>query len=159
LIGVFLNDGTGAKMSYYLRQSVEVLDGSCLSDGRREIRLRVTLESTAPREDRLPDVVADGRIGLPRGVARTNVLVFAPSGGGVASATAAGKPLGLATGMERGRMVGYYTVDLAPGDRSAVDVTVMTAETPHRATVTPRFWTTPTVTPWDIQPAAVTCNK
>jgi hypothetical protein len=159
LIGVFMNDGTGAKMSYYLRQSVEVVGGSCRPDRRREIRLRITVNSTAPRADGLPDLVADGRIGLVRGVARTNVLVFAPVDGAIQSATVDGKPLPLATGTERNRRVGYYTADLGPGDRSVVDLTVLTAELPGRAAVTPQFWTTPTVTPWIVRSAPVSCGK
>jgi hypothetical protein len=158
VIGVFLNDGTGAKMSYYLRQSVQVVAGSCRPDGRRELRLRITVRSTAPPARGLPDLVADGRIGLARGVARTNVLVFAPVDGAIDSATADGKPLPLGTGTERNRMVGYYTADLGPGDRSVVEVTVLTAELPGRAAVTPRFWTTPTSTPWEVRSLATSCG-
>jgi hypothetical protein len=157
-IGVFLNDGTGAKLNYYVRQALALRGGSCTEDGRREIRFRVTLSSKVPGSG-LPASVLGGGAGLPRGVVRTNVLVFGPADGAVVSARSGGKPLGLATGTERGRMVGYYTVDLAPGQTSVVDLTVLTAEIPDHEAVTPRFWTTPTSTPWVVRSASVRCNK
>src|SRR4029453_10062035 len=48
-VGIFLNDGSGAKLGYYLTQAAEltVVPG-CRGDLRREMRLRVTLGSTAP---------------------------------------------------------------------------------------------------------------
>ena len=83
---------------------------------------------------------------------------YAPVDGAIDSATADGKPLPLGTGTERNRMVGYYTADLGPGDRSVVEVTVLTAELPGRAAVTPRFWTTPTSTPWEVRSLATSCG-
>ena len=47
-IGVFLNDGTGAKLGYYLRNQVHLTEGRCGSDGRSEIQVRVTMTFDAP---------------------------------------------------------------------------------------------------------------
>ena len=47
-IGVFLNDGTGAKMGYYLRNEVHVTEGDCRADGRREMQVRVVVNYDAP---------------------------------------------------------------------------------------------------------------
>jgi hypothetical protein len=157
-IGVFLNDGTGAKLHYYVRQSLQVVGGSCGRDGQRQFRIRVTLSSTAPRSG-LPASVLGGAAGLPPGVVRTNVLLFSPVDGGVDGATVDGAPVGLGTGFERGRMVGYTTLDLPPGATRSVEFTVSTAAVGDRDPLTPRFWTTPTVTPWTVSSAAVACGK
>src|SRR5918997_726291 len=44
-VGVFLNDGSGAKLGYYLRPTATLTVGECRTDGQRELRLRVTLHS------------------------------------------------------------------------------------------------------------------
>jgi hypothetical protein len=158
LIGVFLNDGTGAKLDYYLRQSLEVLGGTCHPGGRREIRVRVTLSSTVP-DHGLPDAVNGGQYGLPRYVMRTNVLFFAPSGGAIASAKSGGEPVGISTGTERGRMAGYLTVDLEPGAKKVVEVSVLTAEGVGRGSLTPELRTTPTAFPWKIAVKIAPCRN
>jgi hypothetical protein len=156
VIGVFLNDGTGAKLNYHVRQSLQVVGGSCSTDGRRQVTLRVTLRSTVPRTG-LPPSVLGGVAGLPPGLVRTNVLFFSPVDGGIGAATVDGEPVGVSTGIERGRMVGYLPLDLAPGAEQSVDITVSTAAIGDRAPLTPRFWTTPTSTPWSIRSAAIRC--
>jgi hypothetical protein len=156
VIGVFLNDGTGAKLNYHVRQSLRVIGGSCGADGRRQIRLRVTLSSAVPRSG-LPPSVLGGAAGLPPGLVRTNVLFFSPVDGSIGDATVDGKPVGVSTGFERGRMVGYVTLDLAPGAVQSVDITVATAAIGDRGPLTPGFWTTPTSSPWSIQSTAVQC--
>jgi hypothetical protein len=157
VIGVFLNDGTGAKLDYYVRQSLRVTGGSCAADGRRLIRLRVTLRSTAPPTG-LPRWVLGGAAGLAPGVVRTNVLFFSPVDGAIEDARTDGAPVGVSTGFERGRMVGYVTVDLPPGAEHSVDLTVSTPPIADAGPLTPRFWTTPTSTPWNVGPATVRCS-
>jgi hypothetical protein len=158
VIGVFLNDGTGAKLDYYLRQSLRVVGGSCAADGRRLIRLRVTLRSTAPRTG-LPKSVLGGAAGLAPGLIRTNVLFFSPVDGAIEDAKVDGAPVGVSTGFERGRMVGYVTIDLPPGAEHRVDLTVSTPAIGDRDPLTPQFRTTPTSTPWDVRSAAVRCRR
>ena len=47
-IGVFLNDGTGAELGYYLHNTVALGAGDCRPDGRRELAVTITLHYTAP---------------------------------------------------------------------------------------------------------------
>ncbi|GIJ49094.1 hypothetical protein Val02_59800 [Virgisporangium aliadipatigenens] len=144
-LGVFLNDDTGGKLGYYLRQSVEVRVGDCRPDGRRELHATVALASTAPRRG-LPERVR-GRAGSA--VARTAVSVFAPTGGAVDGATLDGRPVPIDARTERGRAVGTLSVDLAPGAHTLVGFTLLTADTRHGPrTVAPRLRTTPAATPW-----------
>ncbi len=146
-VGVFLNDGTGAKLGYHLDRAAELTAGACLPDGRRELRVRVTLRSTAPRRG-LPRSVLGLSLAGPYTV-RTNVLVFSPAGGAVGHASLDGRPVGLATGAERDRAVAVVTVDVPPGASRTLEATVLTAAgAGATATGAPELWLTPGPRPW-----------
>jgi hypothetical protein len=147
-VGVFLNDGTGAKLSYYLTQSAALSAGSCEPDGTRFLRLRLTIGSTAPTGG-LPAYVTGLHLAGRRYTSRTNVMVFSPVGGGVADVRRDGKEIDFGTGLERDRGVGVITVDLPPGGKQTYDVTVQTGILPVKGgPISPRLWTTPGVRPW-----------
>ncbi|HKT05867.1 MAG TPA: DUF4012 domain-containing protein, partial [Rugosimonospora sp.] len=146
-VGVFLNDGTGGKLGYYLTPAASLAFGACRPDGRRELRLRITLGSRAPRSG-LPETVLGLALAGPY-VLRTNVLVFAPTGGTVVSARLDGVPTAVGTGVEHGRNVLVLPVDLPPGGTHTIDASLLSADTrTGPAVVAPQLWTTPTVTPW-----------
>lgn len=148
-IGVFLNDGGGSKLGYYLRRAVEVSPGPCRPGARRELSVGVTLGSAAPRSGLSRSVLGLGLGGHPYTI-RTNVLVFSPAGGAVRQARLDGRPVGLATGTERRRAVGVVTVDLRPGQSRVLEVTVWTAPGAGASggTLTPDLWLTPGTRPW-----------
>jgi hypothetical protein len=152
-VGVFLNDGTGAKLGYYLTQSAQLTVGGCARDGSRELRLRVTLGSGAPASG-LSDSITGLALAGERGTIRTNVMVFSPTGGTVADANLDGAELDFGTGVEHGRSVAVATLDLPPGARSTLNFTVITGPLPA-AGINPRLVTTPMVAPWktEIGPA------
>ncbi|HET9518013.1 MAG TPA: DUF4012 domain-containing protein, partial [Actinoplanes sp.] len=146
-VGVFLNDGSGAKLSYYLNQTAALSLGDCDEDTpTRELKLAITLGSTAPTGGLPAYVTGLGLSGAPYTV-QTQVMVFAPTGGGVIEAFVDGKPVEIGGGSERGRHVGVITVDLPPGATQKLDVTLQTGDLPA-GDVKPRLWTTPTVRPW-----------
>jgi hypothetical protein len=143
-VGVFFNDGTAAKLGYYLRNEVHVTEGACRSDGRRELRVRVAMNYDAPRSG-LPAYVTGS---LPVGSTyrlQTNVLVFAPVGGGVVGADRDGATIAIGRGEDQSRNVGTSTVLLTPGESTELTFTVLTAaggsgdssETPPSLVVTP----------------------
>jgi hypothetical protein len=147
-VGLFLNDGSGAKLSYYLTQSAEVTAGDCTDDGRRELSVKVTLGSTAPASGLSKSVLGLGLSGDPYTV-RTNLMVFSPTGGSIADAYLDGAPLPVGSGFERGRQVAVATIDLPPGTHKTFSVTLLTGPLPTVDTpVTPVVWTTPGVSPW-----------
>jgi hypothetical protein len=155
---VFLNDGTGAKLGYYLTRAATLETGRCLEDGSRPLRLTVTLGSNAPRTGLPRSVLGLGLAG--EGIVRTNVLVYAPTGGSPVAATQDGAQTDFGTGFEKGREVAVLAVDLAPGARSTIVIDLVTAPLAGRDAVEPRLVTTPGITPWTtrLQPGPA-CEK
>ena len=134
--GVYLNDGTGSKMDYYLRPSVDV--AWC---GPDSAALAVTLRNDAPDPRTLPSyVTGGGEYGVPVGDALTSVYVYLPAGARIADRTSSGDgaPAGFAGGTAQGGQVLKWSVQLAPGQRAQLDVRVTTPRTARLDTkVTP----------------------
>ncbi|MGC4808288.1 DUF4012 domain-containing protein [Micromonospora sp. DT233] len=146
-VGVFLNDGSGAKLGYYLRPAASLTVGECRPDGRRLLRLRFTLRSTAPARGLSPSVLGLGLAGDPY-TARTLVAVYSPAGGAVLTSRLDGAPLRVGSGSHRRRQAVIATVEVAPGATRTLDVDVLTGTTGSGAA---DLWHTPTATPWTTQ--------
>ena len=149
-IGVFLNDGTGAKLGYYLKNEVQVTQGECSPDGRRELQVHIVMHNTAPA-DGLPVYVSGSGLLAPAYTLRTNVLVYAPVGGGFSTvATRDGVLTGTAMANDLSRNIAIVSVDLAAGASTELVFTVLTPPGPggHDGVVQPELVLTPGVTPW-----------
>jgi hypothetical protein len=158
-VGVYLNDGTGAKLSYYLELSATLSSGECRPDGRRALRLRIALRSTAPPSGLSPSVLGAGDIVAPY-ITRTNVMVFSPTRGGVVAIRRDGRPARFGAGLERRRAVAVITIDLRPGQATRLDVDLLSAVASPvaQADLEPAVLTTPGVNPWPITvDSAVSC--
>ena len=157
-IGVFLNDGTAAKLDYYLNNSVTVTPGDCQPDGRRQLHVALTLYYSAPTSG-LPNYVLDTSAVGRRYEVQTNVLVFAPVGGGVVGATSPDGIVGLQRGEADAREVGQMTVTLKPGASMTIHLTLLGPAGPTGSgsssanagpSVTPALVLTPGVHPWKV---------
>ncbi|MDQ1657308.1 MAG: hypothetical protein QOD41_2391 [Cryptosporangiaceae bacterium] len=155
-VGVFLNDGTGAKLGYYLRPSADVAAGDCLADGRRRLKLTVTLGSAAPARGLTTDVLGLALGGKPYTI-RTNVLVFSPTGGGIGEALVDGRKVHIGTGTDHQRSVGVLTVYLLPGTQKKIEFSLFTDVYPQTQNASPGIdlRLTPTVNPWKIHSQVV----
>jgi hypothetical protein len=123
--GVFFNDGTGAKMDYYVRRSVQLLE-DCKSDGYSEVTVRVTTSNTAPIDaaTSLPELVTGGgRYGVAAGTVQTNIVVYGPAQSHIETAHENGTKVPFGSHIHGGRPVGTVTTSLAPGQESTVDFT------------------------------------
>ncbi|WBC16211.1 DUF4012 domain-containing protein [Micromonospora sp. WMMA1998] len=143
-VGVFLNDGSGAKLGYYLRFSAALTVGDCQPDGRRELRLQVTVRSTAPRSGLSKSVTGLAMSG-DKYRARTFVSVHTPTGGAVLTGRLDGRDTAMGSGTHGRRQVAVATVETGPGQTRTLDVTLLTGQT---AAGTADLVLTPTVTPW-----------
>ncbi|GIJ25037.1 hypothetical protein Vqi01_01990 [Micromonospora qiuiae] len=143
-VGVFLNDGSGAKLGYYLRQTADLVVGDCQSDRRRELRLRVIIRSTAPASGLSKSVLGLAMAGDPYTI-RTLVSVYGPAGGAVLDAHLDGARTPVATGTERRRQVATVNVEVGPGESRTLEIALLTGPTDSG---TAELWLTPTATPW-----------
>lgn len=128
VVGVFLEDSGGAKIGYYLEPTITLQQASCRPDGSQELTLDVTLHSTAPADAaELPGYLVGAPLGiLPPGEIWTNVLVYAPSGGWIASHTASDGVPGLSSQAHDGLAVAGRTVILKPGDSTKLTFELVT---------------------------------
>ncbi|MBP1135087.1 hypothetical protein JOE31_001319 [Arthrobacter sp. PvP023] len=143
--GVYFNDGTGAKMDYYVKRSVQLVE-ECTGDEYGQVKVRITSTNTAPADaaTTLPEyVTGGGAFGIPPGTVQTNVIAYGPVQANVETATVDGKKTDFAAHRHSNRPVGSVTVTLAPGQSSTVELTfgkiVQHAE--------PNLVVTPTVQP------------
>ncbi|WP_327003558.1 DUF4012 domain-containing protein [Dactylosporangium sp. NBC_01737] len=154
-VGIFLNDGSGAKLNYYLRTAVTLTPVACATErSRRMLRVETTFTSQVPPSGLPAYVLGLGLAGDPYTM-RLNVSVFAPTGGGLAEARLDGRQVTVASGFERARQVSMATVDIAPGATRTLVALLDAGNTEGRQTqaLTPQLWTTPTVNGWTIRTA------
>jgi len=148
-VAVLLNDGTSGKMGYYLRTSTKLSSSQCVegSAGTRRDVYTVTLRSEAPKDaaQSLPSYVTGEAAGidLEPGTIRTNVVVYTPQGVGVPVVERGKATVGGDSHDVAGRTATQLTVDLSPGQKVTLTVTLLTP----RASGGPlELWTTPTTT-------------
>lgn len=143
-VGVFLNDGSGSKLSYYLTHSARLRADACRSDGRQMLQLQITIGSTAPRTGLSPSVLGMGLAGNPY-TSRNLLMIFTPTAGGITDAKLDGVRVSLGSGLERGRSVGMLKLDLKPGSQHQIDISLLTGRGQSQK---PRIQVTPGVTTW-----------
>jgi Protein of unknown function (DUF4012) len=142
-LGVFFNDGTSAKMQYYLETEVEHIDTVCTADDRFDT-VSVTLRSTAPDDaatDFPPDVTGVGNTGVPTGSFRTNVAFYGGVSGYIRSVERDGTPVEADDHRDGNRPVRVHTTELAPGESVTFDVQFAQPTTDLPVDI----WSTPTV--------------
>lgn len=123
--GVYFNDGTGAKMDYYVKRTVQLVK-ECPADGYEQTTVRVTSTNTAPADaaTSLPAYVTGaGDFGVAAGTVQTNIVAYGPAQANVESATIDGQKTPFAPYFHANRPVGVVAQQLAPGDSKTVDFT------------------------------------
>jgi hypothetical protein len=145
-VAVLLNDGTTGKMGYYLRASTELTSSRCTGAARTDV-YTVTLRSEAPKDakETLPSYVTGEAAGVDvtPGHIRTNVVVYTPQGVGVPVIERGDRTVGGDSNEVAGRTATQLTVDLSPGQKVTLRVTLLT---PRAGDGKLELWTTPTTT-------------
>ena len=162
-IGVFLNGGTASKLDYYLRENVGVTPAACPA-GQIGLHVLVTLTSTVPAGAKgLPAyVTGQPTSGVPAGTVGTQVVVTAPLGGAIVSATVNGVRSSMGTGSESGRAEGLVFVNLAPGQTKTIDLQLLTANLPadiRAHGLNPRLRLTPLAAPALVHLPHISCTN
>ena len=123
---VYLNDSTGAKMSYYLRYDAAVTATSC-ADGVQQLSGRATVTSTAPADAASlpPYITGGGSYGIDPGYQIVNVQIYGPVGGTVGVVETDGeKDDAQEAHTLDGRPVRQLWLFLGPGDKADVTWTM-----------------------------------
>lgn len=123
--GVYFNDGTGAKMDYHVKRTVQLVK-NCAVDGYEQTTVRIISTNTAPADAATslpPYVTGAGAYGVPAGSVQTNVVAYGPVQANIETASVAGKKTDFAAHNHADRPVGTVTVTLAPGESSTVELT------------------------------------
>jgi hypothetical protein len=117
-VGVFLNDNTGSKMSYYLRTDVSV-DATFCKGGTQGLTGEAVLESVAPPDAGtvLPATITGGGLyGIEAGSQLVALRLYAPVGGTVSDIQFDRTPVDDVEVVDHdGRQVATTYVFLAPG--------------------------------------------
>ncbi|MFH5878535.1 DUF4012 domain-containing protein [Arthrobacter sp. NA-172] len=124
--GAYFNDGTGAKMDYYVKRTVQLIQQCTAADGYETVKMRITSTNTAPADaaTSLPAYVTGGGVfGVPPGTAQTNVIAYGPAQANVETASQDGKAVPFGAQRHDNRPVGTLSVRLAPGQTSTVEFT------------------------------------
>ncbi|MGX1159827.1 uncharacterized protein DUF4012 [Arthrobacter sp. SLBN-100] len=143
--GVYFNDGTGAKMDYYVKRTVQLVK-ECPVDGYEQTSVRITSTNSAPLDagTSLPAyVTGNGAFGVPPGSVQTNIVAYGPAQAHVETAELDGQRTGFAPYFHGDRPVGVLAVLLAPGESKTVDITF--GKIPQQSE--PNVVVTPTVQP------------
>ncbi|WP_240793074.1 DUF4012 domain-containing protein [Arthrobacter crystallopoietes] len=122
-VGVYFNDGTGAKMDYYVGREVQLIE-RCQPDGYYRYAVQATLTNKAPEDaaDSLPDyVTGGGHFGVSPGTVRTNVYAYGPSEWLLESASVDGESAPFGSYRHGESPVGGQTVSLSPGESTTVE--------------------------------------
>lgn len=123
--GAYFNDGTGAKMDYYVKRTVQLVK-ECPRDGYEETTVRITSTNTAPADaaNSLPPyVTGNGVFGVPPGSVQTNIVAYGPAQAHVEMAKLGGQKIEFAPYFHSNRPVGILAIRLAPGESKTVDFT------------------------------------
>jgi hypothetical protein len=123
--GVYFNDGTGAKMDYYMKRSVQLVQ-VCTGNEYMTYRVRVRTINTAPldADQSLPaSITGDGRYGTPPGTVQTNVVVYGPAWSHVDTAVQNGAKVSFGSHLHDNRPVGVVSTRLSPGESSELEMT------------------------------------
>ncbi|MFC7850190.1 DUF4012 domain-containing protein [Arthrobacter sp. NPDC057388] len=143
--GVYFNDGTGAKMDFYVKRTVQLIE-ECPVQGYGQVKVRITSTNTAPKDAATslpPYVTGGGAFGVPEGSVQTNIIAYGPIQANIETAVVEGRKAGFASFRHAGRPVGALTIRLAPGQSSTVEF-AFGKIVQHTA---PQLSVTPTVQP------------
>lgn len=119
-VGVFLNNSSIDKKSYYLRQEVS-LSPICHSQDLATHTLTVELQNALPPGSVLPQSVTGPR--TKDNILRTFFLVYPPRGGTIVSANIEGKSLSLSSHEQYGRLMGIGEVEIPPASKKTMTIT------------------------------------
>lgn len=158
----YLNDTTGAKMDSSLAVALAATTGSCRSDGRQEVLVRVTLTNEAPADagTRWPySMTGSGRWGVTAGHIGTAVAVAAPAGWFFGGTSIDGVRRGSIDVVDGGFPTSAIDVTLAPGEMATLAYRFVSPDDADAPPITPEVRHTPLMrAPEESGTSALVCD-
>lgn len=156
-VGIFVNDGAGGKMEYYLGMETSVRSEQCFDDDAQELRVTTTLLNNAPASaSRLPLSVTGLGSPIARGHMLLHAMILGPRGGDITAMTVDGQPAPAGGATYLGRPVANVARQLPPGRNSVI---VATMRTPASSPGDPELRSTPGVVPDDGSVGPSACDN
>ena len=131
VVGVFLNDATGAKLGYYLDATSTLTVESCAAEEGETYRTTIQLTSAVPVDaltSLAPAVIGPGTFGVAPAVIRTRLSVYGPVGSAVTAVMVDGAPAPSQPEFHLNRPVAQIIIDLDPGQSQTVVVDMQGAD-------------------------------
>ena len=120
-LGIFLNDGSGSKIGYYIDSSYEVVNRVCEDGSLEAATVTVTLTHAFGGDvaSLPPYVNGDGNF-VPQGEFHANVIIYTPVGIGVTKLSRDGEAAGMVPDLHNGRTMAQVRVALKPGQTTTL---------------------------------------
>jgi len=125
-LGMFVNDGSGSKIGYYIDSSSDIVDHLC-TDGTLRGQT-VTLTFTHAFDGNVADLpwyVSGGGVYVPEGEFHANVLVYPAQGTGVTNFTVDGATGWATPERHHGRVMSTARIVLVPGQTTTLTYQVV----------------------------------
>lgn len=117
--GLYLQDSVGSKLSFYLRQSVQLSHGQCFDDGRTYYKVQLNVSNTMDPAvaDKLPFHITGewAKVGTQPGVNRMTIRLYAPPGSEIVGTTVDGQPTTLPAMHDTDYPVAKAVIEVVPG--------------------------------------------
>ncbi|SEJ40558.1 DUF4012 domain-containing protein [Demequina mangrovi] len=128
-LGIFINDGSGSKIGWYIDSETTVTNRLC-TDGTLDgqtVEITYTHAFDGDVAD-LPWYVSGGDVYVPAGEFHANVMVFPPVGAGVAQFSRDGEPGEIGAEMYERRGVATARISLTPGQSTTLRFEIAASE-------------------------------
>jgi len=120
-LGIFVNDGSGSKIGWYVDTETMITDHLCTDGSLAGQTVEVTFTHTYDGDAALlPEYIGGGDVYVPDGEFHANLLVYPAVGTGVIKVTRDGEAAGLNPESHDGRTLGSLRIVLEPGQSTTV---------------------------------------
>ncbi|KSW28901.1 DUF4012 domain-containing protein [Cellulomonas sp. B6] len=127
VVGLYLNDGTQAKLGYYLDVDALATSDACLGDGAQRVALTATYTYQPPADvQALPAYVLGLDGVVPPGDLRTNLLLYLPQGAFLEEILVDGRPVQVHSQVHDGLAVAALTWTFSPGQSFTLTANLVT---------------------------------
>jgi hypothetical protein len=158
-VGVYFQDHVGAKLNFYLKQTVHLAKNNCRADGRESYRVTVDLQNgidPAAASTLAPAIVGNSVMeGVRIGFQRMIVMLYAPPGSTIVARAVDGTAIGMDALHDTTYPVSRIVVTIPPGGVTTASFDIVAASPGSR---TLEALVTPMVNPTTVLDEVLECG-